>query len=253
MYKAPSKTLVWCSWCLAILLLISAGITYRIIASHLGLIVDTPVRLPIPLSDIPMRLQDWEGRDVSLPSNVQRIAKNDDFLNRLYTNKLSGQWINLYLAYTARPRTMLGHRPQVCYVANGWAHDNTQQSEFISKAGRKIPCLIHWFHTPAPSYEERVILNFYIVNGKITNDESVFSGVGWRTPNISGDPARYVAQVQISSSLENSIRTAANGMIELLLDFFPDENGEVRAAKSQNSINGIIRESKTLPVQIGIR
>ncbi len=85
---------------------------------------------------------------------------------------------------------------------------------------------------PAPSYEERVVLNFYIVNGQLTNDESGFSGVGWRTPNIAGNTARYVAQVQISSVLENSIRTAGEDMTELILDFFPDKNGEVGAADS---------------------
>ncbi|MFH1717496.1 MAG: hypothetical protein ABIF19_09120, partial [Planctomycetota bacterium] len=65
--------------------------------------------------------------------------------------------------------------------------------------------------------------------GRITSDERVFSGVGWRTPNIEGDPARYVAQVQVSSRLENSVRAAAKEMAELILDFFPDSSGRVRA------------------------
>ena len=84
---------------------------------------------------------------------------------------------------------------------------------------------------PAPGYEERVVLNFYIVNGQLTNDETSFSGVGWRTPNIEGDPARYVAQVQISSVLENSVRAATEDLTELVLDFFPDKNGKVQSAK----------------------
>jgi hypothetical protein len=90
---------------------------------------------------------------------------------------------------------------------------------------------------PSPQYEERVVLNFYIVNGRLTSDESVFSGVGWRTPNIAGDPAHYAAQVQISSVLENSAMTAAKEMTELLLDFFPDEHGRVRATEYINAIN----------------
>ena len=129
---------------------------------------------------------------------------------------------------------MLGHRPQVCYVGGGWIHDSTEQSEVISNFGRAIPCLVHRFHMPAPGYEERVVLNFYIVNGQLTNDESSFSGVGWRTPNIAGNTARYVAQVQISSVLENSTRTAVKNMTELILAFFPDENGDVRVAENTN-------------------
>ena len=53
--------------------------------------------------------------------------------------------------------------------------------------------------------------------------------MGWRTPNIDGNPARYVTQVQISSVFENSIRSAAKDMAELVLEFFPDENGKVKA------------------------
>ena len=72
-------------------------------------------------------------------------------------------------------------------------------------------------------------LNYYIVNGQLTDDESVFSGLGWRTPNIEGDPARYVAQVQISSLQEMTVRSAAKDFTDLVLGYFPEENGKVKA------------------------
>ncbi|GAH88786.1 unnamed protein product, partial [marine sediment metagenome] len=53
---------------------------------------------------------------------------------------------------------------------------------------------------------------------------------------MAGDPARYVAQVQISSVLENSIRTMAKDMTDLVLDYLPDETGRVRAADSKQLI-----------------
>lgn len=232
---------VWLVWLLAIALLISTGITYRVMASHLKLVTHTPIKLPVPLSDFPAQLDNWAGKDVPIRQTIQQVAGNDDFLNRLYTNKLNNQWVNFYVAYTARPRTMLGHRPQVCYVAGGWIHDGTYTSQVISNSGRKVPCLVHRFHTPGPEREDTVVLNFYIVNGQLTSDESVFSGVGWRTPNISGNPARYVAQVQISSVLENSTRKAAQDMTDLLLDFLPDENGNVKAAKPIIEPNNTIK------------
>ncbi|MHC4167944.1 MAG: exosortase-associated EpsI family protein, partial [Planctomycetota bacterium] len=156
---------------------------------------------------------------------------NDAFVNRLYRSKSGKEWANVYIAYTAHPRTMRGHRPRICYVAGGWVHDGTERSEFTSSLGRKLPCLIHRFHRPAPDHEETVVLNFYIVNGRLTCDDRVFSGVGWRTPNIEGDLARYVTQVQISSVLENSTRAAAEDMAELIFDFFPDEDGQVKAVE----------------------
>lgn len=229
-HAVSGKTAAWFVWILAVLLLISFGIAYRVLASRLQLVVGTPIKLPVPLSAFPRKVGNWTGKDVPIPQNVQRVAGNDDFLNRLYINKSNNEWANVYVAYTARPRSMLGHRPEVCYIGGGWVHDNTQRSEVISNTGRRIPCSIHRFHWPSAQYQEQVILNFYIVNGRLTSDESVFSGVGWRTPNISGDPARYVAQVQISSVLESSLRKAAADMTDLILDFFPDENGRVRGA-----------------------
>lgn len=235
------KALVWYVWVLAVALFMFSGITYRVLASHLRLVVDTPVALPVLLGAFPKRIGPWVGRDVPIPPNIERAAGNDASLKRLYTNEEDNQRVNLYVAYTAHPRTMLGHRPRICYVAGGWVHDSTRAATVTSSAGRELPCLIHRFHRPAPSNEEIIVLNFYIVNGQLTSDDRVFSGLGWRTPNISGDPARYVTQVQISSLLENSVRTAAVEMVDLILDFFPDENGRVRVADYVDSASGAKR------------
>ena len=223
------KVPVFLVWIFAVLLLVSSGITYRVLASRLKLVVDTPVELPVPLSAFPKKIGIWAGKDVSIPVNMVRAAKNDAFLNRFFRNEVSNQWANVYIAYTAHPRTMLGHRPQICYVAGGWVHENTKLTNVTSSTGWEIPCLLHRFRRPSPETEETVVLNFYIVNGQLTSDERVFSGVGFRTPNIDGDPARYVTQIQISSVFENSVRSAARDITEQVLDFFPDENGKVRA------------------------
>jgi hypothetical protein len=80
-------------------------------------------------------------------------------------------------------------------------------------------------------YDQIVVLNFYILNGQLTTNENEFSGLLGRRPNIAGNPARYVAQVQISSVLENSIRNIATDIMDLVLDYLPDETGEVKTAK----------------------
>ncbi len=90
-------------------------------------------------------------------------------------------------------------------------------------------------------YQQTVILNFYILNGQITTDEEDFSGPFGRRPNISGDPARYVTQIQISSVLENSIRTAAKDMTERILDFLPDKTGVVKVTSSFSTRSGFLK------------
>lgn len=226
---------------LSLILLTLSGIGYRVLASRLQLAIDSPITLPVPLRVFPTEIGNWMGKDVPLPKNIQRVAAVDDFLSRLYINRTDNQWANVYIPYTARPRTMMGHRPQICYVGGGWTHDSTEQSQVISSAGRTIPCLVHHFHKPAPQNDEIVVLNFYIVNGLFTNNENVFTGIGWRTPNIAGNPARYVAQVQISSVLESSVRIATKDMADLILDSFPDENGKVRVIEYVNTASNILK------------
>jgi hypothetical protein len=78
------------------------------------------------------------------------------------------------------------------------------------------------------------------LNGQITADEDDLSSPWARRPNIAGDPARYVVQVQISSVLENAVRTMAKDMTDLVLDYLPDENGKVQVVNS-NAIGNVLK------------
>lgn len=219
-------------YALVLILLTVSGIAYRTMASYLRIHERTPVMPPRHLSTLPMQWGDWAGNDVPVALNTLRVAKNDDYINRVYVNNKTREWVNLYIAYTARPRTMIGHQPDVCYPAGGWIHSQTDHIEVVTRYGRHIPCLLHRFHRPKPGYEVQIVLNYYVVNGRITDDERVFTGVGWRTPNIEGDPARYVAQIQISSVAESAVLSAAREMSEVLIDILPDENGNVGMVRS---------------------
>jgi EpsI family protein len=196
-----------------------SGVVYRVVAKRLDRLDESFV-LPVPLTNIPLEIGDWWGEEICLSETVKKIAGNDDYLNRIYRNDSAGQWANVYIGYTANPRTMLGHRPQVCYPAHGW--ERVTSDEIVLKCtGREVPALIHRFQMPE-TMNEVVVLNFYVLNGQTTNDEKTFDSLRYRTPNISGDIARYVAQVQISSVLENSVRTAAKEMAEVFLEYLPE-------------------------------
>jgi hypothetical protein len=133
---------------------------------------------------------------------------------------------------------MTGHRPDICYVASGWVHDGSNPSSFKTAKGKEIPCQMHYFHKPGRSGSQMVVLNFYVLNGRCIFSEKGFSGIAWRTPNISGTPARYVAQIQISSAIENSILASAGQFADLILDYLPDVNGQVRVVDGAEVISG---------------
>ena len=223
------------AWITALLLLISTGGLYQSLARKMDRFSQEPIRLPLPLQSFPLQVRGWEGADIPIPKTIQEVAGNDDFLNRAYVQAEAQQSATVYVAYSARPRTMQGHRPQECYPANGWVRDETLHGEFFTQGGRRIPCLIHRFHLPAPRYDSLVVVNYYILNGRVTDDEQGFSGVSWRTPNINRDPARYVTQVQISALTETIARRAAADLTDLILDYFPDEAGRVASDKKREA------------------
>ncbi len=227
-------TPVWMAGILAVLLLLAAGIAYRVMAAGVETVVSTPLKLPVPLSAIPKQLDGWTGQDANLsPSIVDYMRANfaDDYMNRHYENAAQRFSVGIYVVYCAsHPSGIVGHKPRVCYPGNGWIWDETVSSRIISRGGRPIDCLVHQFHKPAPAYQQVYVLNFYVLNGQITLRESDFSGFFDRLPNLAGNPARYVAQVQISALMEQAARVAASDFADTILALLPDEQGRVQAA-----------------------
>ena len=208
---------------ICVFLLISSGIAYRLTAHQFQEFLDTPMDLPQPLSGFPMMVGDWEGSDLPIPNATREYMEErfaDDYVSRGYTNNITNEGVNVYVVFCgAQPSRILGHKPEGCYPGNGWIHDETKPSTLLLSNNRTISCLIHRFNKS--TYEEVYVLNYYILNGQITTEESEFSSLWGRRPNISGNPAHYVVQVQISSVLESSVRSAAAEMTGLILDFYP--------------------------------
>ena len=229
---AAGQTSVWFALVMAILLLVSTGIAYRVSAHKLKVLGNEPVALPVPLSGFPIRIGNWIGSEMPIPATTREYMERnyaDDYFSRRYVNSADNAWVGVYVVYcSTRPGGILGHRTSVCYPANGWLHESTETSQFASQDGRQIDCLVQRFRQPAPAIGEVVVLSFYIRNGRTTATESDSSGLLGRKFNIARDPSRYVAQVQISSVLESSVRKAAQDITDFVLDFLPDENGKVR-------------------------
>jgi hypothetical protein len=217
---------------LAFTLLIGAGIAYRVIESGLPDIWNNPITLPMPLSKVPMRIDPWTGEDVELATTTREYIKSrfgDDYVNRRYMNE-EGLRADVYIVYcSSYPSGLLGHRPGVCFPANGYIQEGTAKTQIETRSGQLIECLSQQFHKDG----QRVsVLSFYVLNGVPTAEERDFSGILGRLPNISGNPARYVAQVQISAGSEEVTKRAARDLVDKILTYLPDAQGCQQAAAS---------------------
>ncbi len=215
------------AWLLAVLLLIGSGIAYRALAVRLQSLLDRPIELPLPLKDLPLQINDWQGKDQPIRQVTKEYMERffaDDYISRRYVNARTRESADVYVVYCAtRPAGILGHRPRICYPAHGLVHDGTENTRFQTQSGRTIDCLLHRFHQPVLGGERVVVLSFYVVNGQITTDEKMFSSFWGRRPNLAGDPARYVMQVQISSAVQQSVFSAAQDLTDKILGFLPKE------------------------------
>lgn len=225
----------------AVLLLVGAGTAYRILASRWQMSVDRHIELPIPLDRLPLQSGGWTGENLDIETGVKAYMESrfaDDFVSRRYFNGADHIWADLYVVYCAtRMAGILGHQPRICYPNNGWIWDGTTPSRFVTNSGRTVDCLMHSFHKPA-SLQPVYVLNFYVLNGRITLSEKEFSGWWGRRLNLAGDPARYVAQVQISSVSEHSCRALASQIVDTVVAFLPNENGEVAAVAASDGPAG---------------
>ncbi len=205
----------------ALCILAASGVAYRALWQKMKSSLAVPVKLPAPLKSIPHTIGDWQGEDAKLSETVLEIAGNDDFLSRIYTQPDKRSGVYVYVAFSGRPRYMRGHQPLVCYPNAGYQTESSRQTQITTADGLPIPCMVHHFTRVYPQSDNVVVLNYYIVNGKLALNEKSFSGLGFRSPNLDGDLARYVAQIQISSKSETTVLKAAAELSDTVLRFFP--------------------------------
>jgi EpsI family protein len=216
--------------------LLAGGIGQRWLERLLVAADAVAVPLKHPLSTLPLRVGAWQGTEMPLDKRVVEVAGSDDYVSRCYTEDGTGRSVNLYVSYAARPAKMLGHRPQVCYPAHGWAHAETHNGRIDLPGGQGIDCLIHRFTRKDPVPETVLVLNYYILRGRYTTEWTEFWGPNWRLPNLSRDPNFYVCQVQVSTgtplgttgAAEEAIRSFAAGIAPAIQARLPGARSEPR-------------------------
>lgn len=69
---------------------------------------------------IPMRIGDWIGREVPVPSAAVAMLHPNVIVSRQYVNSATGAQASLLLVQCSDARDIVAHYPPVCLVNSGW-------------------------------------------------------------------------------------------------------------------------------------
>ena len=207
----------------AILSLLVGGLAYRATARYLSSSSESVPLPPGTLDRLSPKIGDWVGRDAPMSDEIVVATDADQILSRVYRRNSSSDKVLLYVAYGLRIRDMMPHRPEVCYVGNGWTRDSAEEAEIVTTMGTKIPCRVLEFQRSVFTAQRITVLNFYVINGEVAPNALRWRVV-WRQPATSG----YSAQVQITCSRASAddakriVRAFARDSADSVLDLFPD-------------------------------
>lgn len=169
------------------------GVGYRVLATRLATPVDTIVLSSDDFKKLPLQIRDWTGQDVAMDEDIVRATDTDAHLNRRYLRQNTLDAVGLYIAYGARARDLMPHRPEVCYTGAGWTLMDKQSVVLSLGDGVKLPCRILQFKRGTLKTEKTIVLDYYIVDGQYCGDVSLLRSKAWR----GSGTIEYVAQVQI--------------------------------------------------------
>ena len=214
--KNPNINSVTIAAMTAGILMIISGVGYRVLAARLASPVDATVISLEELKKLPLQIGDWKGQDVALDEAIVRATDTDAHLNRRYLRQNGLDSIGLYIAYGARARDLMPHRPEVCYIGAGWTLVDRHSMDLPLIDDIELPCRIIHFKRGNFNTEKTIVLNYYIVDGQHCRDVSLLRSKAWR----GSGTIKYVAQVQIITPLatdqvaDSAIRSVSDFAIE---------------------------------------
>lgn len=179
---------------LGALILLGSGFAYRSQADRLRHYAGSASLPPGTLSQLPLAIGGWTGRDMSMDTRVVEKTDADQLLNRIYDRAGTRQSVNLFVAYGVRFRDLLPHRPELCYPRAGWTLLDKKPLEIPLRSGRTLSCRILRFRQGGLASREIAVLNYYIINDQCWPDVEMLRR---HAAGVEGE-TRYVAQVQIA-------------------------------------------------------
>jgi EpsI family protein len=191
----------------ASVIMLASGLTYRVLATRLATPSQKVPIDPSRLAQFPMEIGDWTGQDVALDEAIVRRTGTDAHLNRRYINQTGLEAVSFYVAYGVQARDLVAHRPEVCYIGNGWALMDKRFLELPLGDGTMLPCNVMQFSRGGLLTDKLVVLDYYLVDGQYCHDVSLLRFKAWR----GSGTVDYVVHVQITTPV---IEIRGEGSVE---------------------------------------
>jgi len=195
-------------------LMLTFGLTYRVLAARLCAPAnETPIN-PAVVERFPMQIGGWKGQGVPLDEAVVRKTGTDARISRRYSRG-GLQSVLLYVACGVNAGHLMNHRPEVCY---GLPLLGRHPMELPLGGGAKLPCTVFEFFRGGLDAEKVTVLDYFVVDGQYCGDISLLRSRAWRDFRAVG----YVVQVQIVASTETqAIESAMRLVCAFAIDSVP--------------------------------
>ena len=200
-----------------LVVLVVTGLVHRSLLAQIQGALGQSLKLSRPLSVLPLDFGPWQGHEVPIDDRVRRIAGEDDFINREYSNDELGRAVALYVGYIGRPRSHLSHRPDICYPAHGFQESSCESVLIPGRGGTAIPSLVYEFRSPEPGGPRDLVLVVYLVNGHYATNMQAIDGYNARSPSLLGSQYEPPYLTRIQASMR--IRAGRAQEVSVLSDF----------------------------------
>ncbi|OQX87582.1 MAG: EpsI family protein [Candidatus Omnitrophica bacterium 4484_70.2] len=99
-------------WVLVFIFLLSSLVVKKISNSKVN------IETSLVFSDLPLKLNNWKGKDLRLDKEVYEILGTKDVVMRAYKNTTNNKIITLAIVYSTKNRASF-HPPEMCYLGGG--------------------------------------------------------------------------------------------------------------------------------------
>jgi len=200
-------------YCCAALLCLTA------VGYHVLKPTEQGIPLARPLSELPIQLGEWTGREAKLGADaikeIIKLTGSKDRVSRQYAAG-PGRKTYLYITYHGTPDVFSPHSPEWCYSTVGWKVQEKSEIE-IPSGGDTILATQTLLVRNA---EQKVVQHWYIDTGKLARSCS-YSRLAYLT-DANRRQRRYVIQVHIASDVGASAVQSYENCRELSAALWPE-------------------------------